>query len=394
MNAERPRILCVDDEKNVLEGLTRTLRGLYSVETAVGGTQGLETIIAKGPFVVVISDLRMPHMTGVAFLKQARQVAPDTVRILLTGHGDMEAAIGAVNDGNIFRFLTKPCPTETLIKSLAAATEQHRLITAERVLLEQTLRGSIQTLTDILSLANPVAFGRATRVKQMVTEIMEHFDIAERWPVEVAAMLSQVGYVILPTKTQEKIYKAESLSGDEERMVERIPHMLEQTLAHIPRLDGVREILRYHTRLYSGGVKLGDSIVRDAIPWGARALKVALDFDVLETERESHPFDTLRGRNGWYDPVILEAFAALRGSAKQEVTVHELLLRDIETGMIFGEDVKSAKGLLLIARGQEVTAGLLERARNFSNELGIREPVRMVVKEAKSEPTEAVTAAN
>ena len=118
----------------------------------------------------------------------------------------------------------------------------------------------------------------------------------------------------------------------------------------------------------------------DALPWGARALKIALDYDVLESEAETsrHPIDILRARTGWYDPEILEAFAELRGRGKKEVLVHELTLRDIAAGMLFGEDVKSAKGLLLIARGQEVTPSLLERVRNFSSELGIREPIRMI----------------
>ena len=109
-------------------------------------------------------------------------------------------------------------------------------------------------------------------------------------------------------------------------------------------------------------------------------MKIALDYDILESERETdhHAIDILRGRIGWYDPEILEALADLCGRDKKEVMVHELTLRDIVAGMLFGEDVKSAKGLLLIARGQEVTPSLLERVRNFSSELGIREPIRMI----------------
>jgi response regulator RpfG family c-di-GMP phosphodiesterase len=385
MPLERPRILCVDDEKNVLEGLTRTLRSLYDVETAIGGPQGIEVLKAKGPFVIVMSDLRMPQINGVQFLKQARQIAPDSVRVLLTGQGDMESAIGAVNDGNIFRFLTKPCPTEILVGALSASTEQYRLITSERVLLEQTLRGSIEVLTEILALANPAAFGRATRVKQMILKLMDHFEVGERWPVEVATMLSQVGYVTLPAKTQEKIYKGEPLTSDEQRMLERIPQVLEQLLARIPRLDAVRDILRFHMRAYNSDGKSRDHISGASIPWGARALKLALDFDTLESEHEDHPFDTLRSRNGCYDPILLEAFAKLQGSGKQEILIHELKLRQIEVGMVFGEDVRSSRGLLLIARGQQVTPGLQERVRNFSAELGVREPVRMVVKPGKLE---------
>lgn len=384
MTNEHPRILCVDDEKNVLEGLTRTLRSLYEVETAVGGAQGLEKLKTQEHFAVVVSDLRMPHMTGVQFLKEVRRVSPDSVRVLLTGQGDMNSAIAAVNDGNIFRFLTKPCATEILVQALAACVQQYQLVTSERVLLEQTLRGSIEVLTEILSLANPTAFGRATRVKQIIVKLMDHFGIAERWPIEVAAMLSQVGYVTLPARTQEKVYKAESLTEEEERMLERIPQVLEQLLARIPRLESVREILRYHTRRYNDATGR-DQKSGDSIPWGARALKLTLDFDILESEREDHPFDTLRSRNGFYDPRLLEAFATLHGVSKREILVHELRLRQIEVGMVFGEDVRSSKGLLLIARGQQVTPGLQERVRNFSAELGVREPIRMIVKTGENE---------
>lgn len=127
----RPRLLCVDDEPNVLEGLARTLRSLFIVETAVGGGRGLDVLQEQGPFTIVMSDLRMPRMTGIEFLAKAREVAPHTVRVLLTGQADMEAAISAVNEGNIFRFLTKPCPTGMLVKSLMACAEQYHLLTAE-----------------------------------------------------------------------------------------------------------------------------------------------------------------------------------------------------------------------------------------------------------------------
>jgi response regulator RpfG family c-di-GMP phosphodiesterase len=385
----RPRILCVDDEKNVLEGLSRTLRALYSVETALGGAQGLDVLRTKGPFVVVVSDLRMPEMSGVDFLSRARLVSPDTVRVLLTGHGDLLAAIAAVNDGNIFRFLTKPCPTDVLAKSLAACAEQHRLVTSERVLLEQTLRGSIQALTDILALADPAGFGRATRVRQHVTRLMAHFGILETWPLEVAAMLSQIGYVALPPNTQAKIYHGGPLSDSERQMLERMPKVLEQILGNIPRLETVREILRLHFRKFDDTAAAGDTA-----SWGARALKVAVDYDIVESEPGSnkHPFDLLRSRTGWYDPVILEALADLCGSGRQEVVVQELRLRELAVGMFFDEDVKSAKGLLLIARGQEVTPGLLERVRNFSSELGIHEPIRMVVRQLEHEQIQPVQA--
>jgi response regulator RpfG family c-di-GMP phosphodiesterase len=386
---DRPRVLCVDDEKNILEGLSRTLRGLYSVETAVSGAEALDVLKAKGPFAIVISDLRMPAMTGVEFLARARLISPDSVRVLLTGHADLEAAISVVNDGNVFRFLTKPCPADLLTKSLAACAAQYRLVTSERVLLEQTLRGSVQALTDILALVDPAAFGRATRVRQHVLKLMAHFGILETWPVEVAAMLSQVPYVTLPPGTQQKVYDGAPLSDAERQMLQRMPQVLEQILANIPRLESVREILRLHFRKFD---EIATSA--DVTSWGARALKVAVDYDALESSPggNSHPFDVLRNRTGWYDPVIVEALAELRGSVRREAVIMELPLRELAVGMFFDQDVKSSKGLLLIARGQEVTPGLLERVRNFSSALAIPEPIRMVVRQLVTEPAPTVQA--
>ena len=135
----RPRILCVDDEPNVLAGLVRMLRREFEVVTAGDGAAGLEVLARQGPFIVVVSDFMMPGMTGVQFLARAKQLAPDTVRILLTGQASLEGAIASVNEGNIFRFLSKPCSREHLVKALEDAIEQARLVTADRELLERKL---------------------------------------------------------------------------------------------------------------------------------------------------------------------------------------------------------------------------------------------------------------
>ena len=153
-------------------GSSSNLRREFDVHTAIGPQEGLALIEATPEgFAVVISDMRMPQMNGAAFLAIVRQKWPDTVRMLLTGHSEIEAAITAVNEGQIFRFLNKPCPSDKLIEAVDAAVEQNRLIHAERVLLEQTLHGSIKALTDILSIQNPMAFGRAMRAKAHVSQL-------------------------------------------------------------------------------------------------------------------------------------------------------------------------------------------------------------------------------
>ena len=176
----RPRLLCVDDEPNVVDGISLHLRRAYDVVGAGGGDEGLRRLRDGAPFAVVISDMRMPGMDGATFLAHAREVAPDATRLLLTGHADLSDAIVAVNRGGIFRFLTKPCPPEELRQAVDAAAEQHRLVTAERVLLEQTVRGAVKALTDLLSLTSPVVFGRATRIRKTSLGLAERLGLGER----------------------------------------------------------------------------------------------------------------------------------------------------------------------------------------------------------------------
>jgi response regulator RpfG family c-di-GMP phosphodiesterase len=371
----------VDDELELLAGLVRSLRSEhYEISTASTGALALETLRTNGPFAAIVSDLRMPSMDGVELLTKAREVAPDTVRLLFTGQLDLQNAIAALNEGAIFRCILKPCPRARLAMTLKAAVRQHQTLTAERVLLEQTLHGSIKALTEILALASPVAFGRATRLRETVGAIATALGVSERWHVEVAAMLSQIGSVTLPYPTLEKVYQGGPLSEAEEAMLRRVPAIAEQVFDNIPRLEPVREILCFQHKHFDGnGAPPGPG--GDAIPSGGRALKIALDLDALESQgvEASLAFDTLRGRKGWYDPAMLESLAVIRRS-EQHSEVRELPFANLRAGMIFAQDVRSGKGILFIARGQEVTASLLEKLHNFVPAFLAEQPIRVIVR--------------
>ena len=166
------RVLLVDDEVSVLDGLRRRLHGRFQVTCAEGGREALGQVASSPPFAVAVSDMRMPDMDGATYLEQLREVQPDTVRVLLTGYTDIDGAVAAINQGHIFRFLFKPCDSETLINTLGDAVAQYRLVTAERELLEKTLRGSVQALVETLSLADPAAFALAVRIKDLVAGIL------------------------------------------------------------------------------------------------------------------------------------------------------------------------------------------------------------------------------
>jgi len=379
--SNRPRILLVDDEPHVLDGLQRQLRRNYEVTVTSEAKAALRLVVTQGPFAVVVSDLRMPIMDGVTLLHCIRQAAPDTVRVLLTGNADLEAAMAAVNEGNVFRFLTKPCPTLALLRALEASADQYRLITAERVLLEQTLRGGLKTLTDILALVNPEAFGRAVRVRKLVHELACAEGIADPWQVEIAAMMSQIGWVTLPQEMTSKLYRGAALSESEQAIMDKLPGVTEQLLANIPRLEPVREILRYQGKHYNGHGLPDDQACGGSIPWGARALKAATDLDVLEAQglQGAMALDALRARTGGYDPAILDALQKQRGDQQRDGAVMQLPLHQVQTGMIFAEDVKTRSGLLLIARGQEVTPSLVQRIKNLALTSKISDPVLVIL---------------
>jgi CheY-like chemotaxis protein len=378
MTLPRARILCVDDEPQVLEGLSLHIRRRHDVVTATSGSQALELLQRDRGIMVVMSDMRMPAMDGAAFLSRCCELVPDATRLLLTGQAELSSAIAAINQGRIFRFLTKPCDPPDLLAAVEAAVAQHRLIVSERVLLQETLHGSIKALTGVLALTNPASFGRATRLKQLVTELAATLSLREPWQLEIAAMVSQLGFITLPPETAENVFYGRDLSLPEKKMLEKAQAVSAELLGNIPRLEEVREILSSYAKPWRR-----PAIAPSLVERSAQVLRVALDFDLLETQGLSAAFavDTLRGRGELYDQAVVAALASLRGSSTVQRDVRELPLSALQAGMIFAEDVRMANGTLLVARGYEVTNGFLERARHFSKG-SVKEPLRVVARRA------------
>jgi serine phosphatase RsbU (regulator of sigma subunit) len=140
------KILFVDDDVNLLASFQRQLRKQFRIETALGGHEGIELVRNNGPYAVIVSDFSMPHMNGIEFLSRARQIAPDSIRIMLTGNADLQAAIQAVNEGNIFRFLTKPCSLDVLGKSIGTGIEQYQQIAKEKAFAQRTRSSLAQAM--------------------------------------------------------------------------------------------------------------------------------------------------------------------------------------------------------------------------------------------------------
>lgn len=375
------KVLCVDDEPKLLAALHRHLGEQFELHTAVGGEEGLATLASKGPFAVIVSDMRMPGMDGSQFLAAAKQRAPDSTRIMLTGCADQETAIAAVNEGNIFRFLTKPCAPDALAQALRAGIEQHRLVVAEKELLERTLSGSIKVLTDILSMVNPAAFGRAARVRRLARDIASTLDVDKPWAVDLAAMLCQIGCVTLPPGIMDKLYTGRPLARDEAEMLAAHPAIGRGLVAHIPRLELVADIIGHQDARFDGDGDAAHTAAGEELPIGARILKAALDYDVLTTSGQSNAdaLRTMRGRAGWYDPAVLDRLEAVAG-IEEKYETREVRVQDLSGHMILAEDVRTVTGVLVVCKGHEVTQALRERIRNYGRRIAIQEPIRVLVK--------------
>lgn len=356
------KILLVDDDSNILDGYRRSLSNEFLMETALGGTQALALATDKGPYAVVISDMRMPGMDGVQLLSHIKAVSPDTIRVMLTGNADTETAINAINEGSIFRFLNKPCSKEVMARTITAALVQYRLVTAEKQLLEQTLSGSLQVLTEVLSLVNPAAFGRAERARRYIRHIVSSMKLGNPWQYEVAAMLSQLGCVTLAPETIEAVYRGETLSPDEQTQYEAHPSVAYALLSKIPRLEPIAWMIEQQNRRAPAA---DDSKIPD-MRLGAEILRLVLAYEQLihRGASRNEAAHTLAMQNKNFSPEFFRTLVTLDPNAEEGET-RKYQIEDLLPGMIIQEEVHTLAGALVVSKGQEVTPTVIFKLKNL-----------------------------
>ena len=356
------KILLVDDDNNILDGYRRSLSREFVMETAMGGEQALKLDADNGPYAVVVSDMRMPGMDGIQLLSKIKAQSPDTIRVMLTGNADTETAINAINEGSIFRFLNKPCSKEMMAKTLTAALVQYRLVTAEKQLLEQTLSGSIQVLTEVLSLVNPAAFSRAERARRYIHHIVTSMKLPNVWQYEVAAMMSQLGCVTLPSETIEAVYSGEKLSANEQTQYDAHPSVAYDLLSKIPRLEPIAWMIEHQNR----PVREVDETEKKDMRLGAEILRLTLAYEKLihKGVSRTEAVHTLTGQNKNFSPQFFDALVELDPNS-DEGEIRQCRIEALATGMIIQQDVRTGEGELLVSKGQEVTSPLLSKLKNF-----------------------------
>jgi hypothetical protein len=285
---------------------------------------------------------------------------------MLTGNADQQTAIDAINRGAIFRFLNKPCSQEHLTAALNAGLDQYRLVTAEKELLEKTLKGSITILMDILSLGNPAAFSQATRLQHFATQIVRKLHLDAPWQYEIAALLAPVGFINVPAEIIEKHLAGETLAEEEKKMITSIPQITGMLLANIPRLFVVASMITRRDMVYDTPLNFENPDQAEVIRIGSNLLRVLTDFDILLL-RGREPEEAIRemaGHSALYDGTLLDMLTVIDLPRKQNV-VRYVPITDLRKGMVIDEDIRNERSILVIPRGYKVNDMTCERLKNF-----------------------------
>ena len=377
------QILFVDDEPFLLESIKRELGFQYNILTAPSAAEALTKLRSTGAVACVVADYRMPQTDGVRFLMQVREEFPDTVRMMLTGNADLHTAVQAVNDGQVFRFLLKPCAQENMAVALREALRQHHLIIAEKELLEKTLLECVNVLTDVLNLVNPLAYGKSLRLRQWVSHVLHSLKLENAWEYELAAALSHLGWIVFPPPLLERLSRGISLSAEDTMLFAKHPFVTMNLIGRIPRFERVARIIcgleRSIEDLCLDPAK-GDEY---AVDLGSHILKVCSDFDqhlqegMLPTEALAH----MQARHGEYLPRILDALSELKSGeiSHSSQLIDEIDIKNLENGMILASPVKDAYGSILYKTGETITRPMIIELFRLSARPGlVVEPIRVV----------------
>lgn len=372
---QKPLILIVDDDPRGLAALEGVLipEG-YRIERAAGGREALDKAARLQPDVMLL-DVMMPDMDGFDVCRTIRSTPAlaEMPVILVTALDDRDALLQGL-DAGADELITKPfnrLEMKTRLRTLTKINRYRHLIEDRRT-LQATLEGVISVLTDLLTVVDPANFGRAQAVKRRASALAFHLHVADAWPIELAALLSRIGYVTIPASVQERERSGAPLGAAEQALLERVPEIGHGLLTRVPPLQEVAQLVKLQHARYDGGEDRGEGPRGDDIPLGSRILKVASDAIDLEARGKStiEAMSELSKRHGWYDPKVLAAADAIAQGPTQAgqagLTVREVRLGELQPGWRLHRDLIAQNGTLLLGAGHTLTPAILESILNFS----------------------------
>ncbi len=377
------KVLFVDDNENVLSALRRQLRNKYDIYTALSAKEGIQIIQRDGPFAVVVSDLKMPEMDGLSFLKALRKHDPECMRIMLTGYADQSTAMAATNEGKVFRILNKPSSVNEISTAIDDAIAHYQVKQHEQDLLSQTLNGSVKTLTDVLSLVAPGVMSTNTDMVNIAVEVSRVMQGEKRWEMEMAIRLSRIAYITLPADTLTKIEQGESLDPAERLVIERLPEAGYRLLSNIPRMESVANIILFQNKNFDGSGLPDIAISGTQIPLESRIIKVLHDVhDLKDREKMSSiaAIEKLNENSHQYDPNVLKTVAWYYSAEENLALIsntHDATIEDLQPGMKIESDVSTLDGRLLFSAGQVLTEACIEKLIAYHAIHTINEPIEV-----------------
>jgi HD-GYP domain-containing protein (c-di-GMP phosphodiesterase class II) len=218
-------------------------------------------------------------------------------------------------------------------------------------------------------------------MRTLINEVLQKVKLENAWEVHLAAMLAPLGFLTLPPEVVLKSRAGEMLSKIEEQLLTNLPEITARLLANIPRLHGVAQLVRYQQKHFDGTGFPQDAVQGEAIPIGARLLKIFLDMMQLRTGGLG-PFaalDEMRQRRGWYDPKLLaEVRACFGGDAAPSETAKpniSVTVSDLAVGMVLYSDILTRDGTLVLSAGHQISQMSLEKIQNFEQLTGIKTPI-------------------
>jgi response regulator RpfG family c-di-GMP phosphodiesterase len=321
------KILTVDDEAANLRLLERLFRRQYEVVGATSGAEALE-LLRVHDVALIISDQRMPGMTGIEFLKRAAAMRPHTVRIILTGYTDVNALVEAINSGVVYKYVTKPWMNEDLQQTVSRALQHYETIKTQHELrlqnerlqlrLKATRESFVGVVADMLDLKDPHAQGHARRTRSYAEAIGQGFNLApeELELLSLAAFLHEAANINIPNNI---LYKTTELTAEERRMVERNFERGLQLLAGVPDLEEVASVIRYYHEHWDGS-GYSEGLSGEQIPFAARIIAVADAYDEMTTRHplksdrtHSQAIEQLQSAAGKkFDPEVIRVFCGLK----------------------------------------------------------------------------------
>ena len=292
MNEHPIRILVIDDEPANLRLLRRVLAGDYEVLSAQSGPEGLE-MLRQQSVALIITDQRMPHMSGVQVLAESQKICPDAIKILLTGYTDIQALIDAINSGNVYKYIQKPWDAEDLKLTVKRAVETYQLrrrneqLVAELKIalsqLESVSLGTIRALADALDAKCDYTSGHSLRVSRYALIIGKQLGMTdtELRDLEMAGILHDIGKIGVPESI---LWKPARLDGEEQQIMSAHPLRSAQMIEDIPVLNQSRIWVRHHHEFMDGS-GYPDHLEGEKIPIGSRIILVADAYDAMTSDR-------------------------------------------------------------------------------------------------------------